>query len=59
MPDWVWSVIAMLVIGLVGWGLAQELDTERRLSTLEANQAGIEKRIDILSNKIVPLLKAR
>ena len=59
MPDWVWSVVAMIVIALVGWVLMQEVDTERRLATLEAQYSGIEKRIDILSDKIVPLLEAR
>ena len=59
LPDWVWSVVAMIVIGLVGWVLLQEVETEKRLARLETAQEHQGERMNILSEKIIPLLEAR
>ena len=59
LPDWVWSVVAMMGIGLVGWILSTQVTTGNRLASIEAELEHHSQRLDIVSDKIVPLLEAR
>jgi len=72
MPEWCKSTLFITVFALAGWLFAQEWDTETRLTKIEAMQANnpesrlvkvetqiaeIHRRLEILSNKILPLLE--
>jgi len=72
MPEWCKSSIIIAAFALAGWLFAQEWDTETRLTKIEAMQtensegrlvkvetqiAEIHRRLDIVSNKILPLLE--
>jgi len=72
MPEWCKSTIILAAFALAGWLFAQEWDTETRLTKIEAMQTEnsegrlvkvetqiteIHRRLDIMSEKIIPLLE--
>ena len=59
MPSWCRQAVLYAGIALLGWLLMQEMNTEGRLTHLETSLEDMEERLEVFTDKVLPMLKAK
>ena len=53
-PEWMETVIGLLIVALVSWGCANVLDVQARIVRLETQVAGIQHTLDRIDSNTTP-----
>lgn len=53
-PEWMETVIGLLIVALVSWGCANVLDVQARIVRLETQMVGVQHSLDRIENNTTP-----
>lgn len=53
-PEWLETVIGLLIVALVSWGCSNVLDVQARIVRLETQVIGIQHTLDRIDNNTAP-----